>query len=79
MSFVSALWDFCILVCHAVMYFSMLVEQFIVIYLLISKGCVSLFGSVFLLAISKQSFFTLWQPDFTLQPVAAPVQFVPNS
>ena len=43
--------------------------------MLVSKGCVSLFGSVFLLAISKQSFFALQQPDFMLQFVTAPCSF----
>ena len=79
-SFVFALWDFCMLVHLACgIYFSVLVKYFIVVYLLVSKGCVSLFGSVFSLAISKQSFFALQQPDFMLQFVAAPVQFFPSS
>ena len=40
------------------MCFSVLVELFIVIYSLVSKGRVSLFGSVFSLAIFKRSFFS---------------------
>ena len=47
-SFVFALWDFCRLVRRACgIYFSVLVEQFIAIYSLVSKGRISLFGSVF--------------------------------
>ena len=80
--FVFALWDFCKLVRRACgIYFSVLVEQFIAIYSLVSKGRISLFGSVFFcsLAISKRSFFALRQPYFTLLFVAAPVQFFPSS
>ena len=47
-SFVFALWDFC-RACG--IYFSVLVEQFIAIYSLVSKGRVSLFGSVFLVRL----------------------------
>ena len=57
------------------MYFSVLVE-YIVIYSLVSKGRVSLFGSVFFrLPFPSSHFSPLRQPDFTLQFVAAPVQF----
>ena len=55
-SFVFALWDFCRLVRRACrIYFSVLVEQFIAIYSLVSKGRVSLFGSVFLVRLPFQA------------------------